>query len=246
MAIKIALQLYTLRDMLPHDFEGTIRKVAAMGFDGVECAGFDGTTLPAAIKLFKELGLTVVGAHMPFPVGDKANEILDTNAALGCKNIIVAQIGPDDTKDLDAVKALCAKANEAAANAKKRGMTLMLHNHWWEYAVQDGKLVADTMIELLDPSICFELDTYWIKVAGVDPAARVAQMGKRCPVLHIKDGTGSRDDANTVVGKGIMDIPAILKAGGSNTEWWIMEADRLDGDKLAQIQASIAYMKGLA
>jgi sugar phosphate isomerase/epimerase len=245
MAPKIALQLYTLRELTPKNYEGVIRKVAAMGYEGVETAGFDGTTVPAAAKLFKELGLTVVGAHSPFPVGEKKNEILDLSSGFGCKYMIVAHIGPDDVKDMDALKALCDKTNEAQANAKARGMTMMIHNHWWEYAVRDGKLVADLMVERLDPAVLFELDTYWIKVAGVDPAERVKKLGKRCPVLHIKDGPGNREDPMTAVGSGIMDFPAILKAGGANTEWWIMEADRVAGDPLEAASQSCVTMKGL-
>jgi sugar phosphate isomerase/epimerase len=245
MTIKTALQLYSLRHLTPTDYEGVIRKVASFGYDGVETAGFEGTTAAAAAKLFKELGLTVVGVHSPFPVGEKKNEILDMSSAFGCKYMIVAHIGPDDVKDTDAIKTLCAKVNEAQVNSKARGMTMMIHNHWWEYARTGGKLIADQMIELLDPAVLFELDTYWIKVAGVDPAERVRQMGKRSPVLHIKDGPLNREEAMTAVGKGKMDIPAIFKAGGANTEWWIMEADRLDGDALEAVRQSCVYMKGL-
>ena len=245
MAPKVALQLYTLRALTPKNFEGIIRKVAEFGYDGVETAGFDGTTPADAARLFKELGLSVVGVHSPFPVGDKKNEILDLSSAFGCKYMIVSQIGPNDVKDTDSIKALCNKTNEAQANAKARGLSMMIHNHDFEYAVRDGKLIADQMVELLDPEVLFELDTYWIKVAGLDPAERVKQMGKRCPVLHIKDGPARRGVPMTAVGAGVMDFPAILKAGGGNTEWWIMEADEIAGDALEAVRQSCIYMKGL-
>jgi sugar phosphate isomerase/epimerase len=245
MAPKIALQLYTLRDLTKIDYEGIVRKVAEMGYDGVETAGFDGTSLAAAAKLFKELGLAVAGAHSPFPVGEKKNEILDISSALGCKYMVVPHIGPNDTKDMDSLKILCDRINEAQANSKARGMTLSIHNHWWEYQTLEGKLAADWMVEMIDPDVLFELDTYWIKVGGVDPVARVRQIGKRAPLLHIKDGPGNREAAQTAIGAGIMDFPAILKAGGANTEWWIMEADRVDGDALEAARQSCIYMKNL-
>jgi sugar phosphate isomerase/epimerase len=245
MAPKTALQLYSLRDLTKNDYAGIVRQVAAMGYDGVETAGFEGTTVPAAAALFKELGLTVVGAHSPFPIGDKKNEILDVSSTFGCKYMVVPHIGPNDTKDMDALKVLCAKINEGAANAKERGMAFAIHNHWWEYHLLDGKLVADWMIEMIDPAVLFELDTYWIKVGGVDPAARVKQIGKRAPLLHIKDGPGNKEAAQTAVGTGVMDFHAILKAGGANTEWWIMEADRVDGDALVAVKQSCDYMKSL-
>jgi sugar phosphate isomerase/epimerase len=243
MAPKIAIQLYSLRDLMKNDYEGIVRKVAAMGYAGVETAGFDGTSVPAAAKLFKELGLTVAGAHSPFPIGEKKNEILDVSAAFGCKYVVVSQIGPNDTKDMDALKALCERINQGAANAKERGMGFAIHNHWWEYSLLEGKLAADWIVEMIDPSVTFELDTYWIKVGGVDPAARVKQMGKRAPLLHIKDGPGNKEAAQTAVGTGVMDFAAILKAGGANTEWWIMEADRVDGDALEAARQSCDFMQ---
>lgn len=245
MAPQIALQLYTLRDLTKSDYEGVVRKVAAMGYAGVETAGFDGTTVPAAVKLFKELGLTVVGAHSPFPIGDQKNEILDISAAFGCKYMVCPHIGPKDTENMDALKNLCGRINEACANAKERGMALAVHNHWWEYHLLDGKLAADWMVEMVDPSVLFELDTYWIKVAGVDPAERVRQIGKRAPLIHIKDGPGIREAAQTAIGAGVMDFAPILKAGGANTEWWIMEADRVDGDALEAVRQSFDTMKKL-
>jgi sugar phosphate isomerase/epimerase len=245
MAPKIAVQLYTLRDLTKNDYEGVVRQVAAMGYDGVETAGFEGTSVAAAAKLFKELGLTVVGAHSPFPVGTQKNEILDTSAAFGCKYMVVPHIGPKDTENMDAIKALCARINEAQANAKERGMTLAIHNHWWEYHLVEGKRAADWMLEMIDPAVLFELDTYWIKVGGTDPAERVRQIGKRAPLLHIKDGPANREAAQTAVGAGTMDFKAILQAGGANTEWWIMEADRVDGDAFEAVRQSCIFMKNL-
>jgi sugar phosphate isomerase/epimerase len=82
MPAPIALQLYTLREAAGADYEGTIRKVADIGFVGVEPAGFPGTTVEAGKKLFDELGLEVCSAHLPLPIGDKKNESLETAAEL--------------------------------------------------------------------------------------------------------------------------------------------------------------------
>lgn len=245
MAPKIAVQLYTLRDLTKQDYEGVVRQVAAMGYDGVETAGFEGTTPQAAKQLFAELGLQVVGTHVPMPLGDKKEEVIGTATLYGCRYLTIPHIGPNDVKDMDAVKDLCDRINQSQAIAKENGMTVAIHNHWWEYAQMDGKLIADIMVELLDPAVLFELDTYWIKVAGGDPAARVAKMGKRAPILHIKDGSGVREDPQCAVGDGIMDFAAIRNAGGVNTEWWIMEADRVVGNPIEAVQKSLITMKGL-
>ena len=245
MPPKIALQLYTLRDLTKDDFDGVVRKVAAMGYDGVETAGFGNSNLAAAKKLFQELDLEVAGTHVPMPLGDKKNEVIEIAKTFDCKYLTVAAIGPNDVKDMDAIKDLCHRLNQSQAVAQENGMTLAIHNHWWEYARLNGKLIADIMVELLDPAILFELDTYWIHVGGSDPAERVHKLGARAPLLHIKDGPGVREQPQTAIGDGIMDFDAIMKAGGVNTEWWIMEADQVAGDALEAVQKSVQVMKGL-
>ncbi len=245
MAPKIALQLYTLRDFTKDDFEGAVRKVAAMGYDGVETAGFGNSTPAAAKKLFSELNLKVAGAHTPMPLGDQKNEVIETALLFGCKYLVVTNIGRDDVKDMAAIADICDRLNQSHAVAKANGLILAVHNHWWEYARMDGKLIADMMIDLLDPAITFELDTYWIMVGGTDPAQRVKQLGNRAPLLHIKDGPGVREEPQTALGEGVMDFQAIYQAGGDQAEWWIMEADRVAGDAFAAAQTSCQYMKGL-
>lgn len=245
MTPKIALQLYTLRDLTKDHFEAVVRKVAEMGYQGVETAGFGNSNPASAKKLFAELNLQVMGLHAPMPLGDNKAEVIDNALLFGCTYLVTPHIGPGDVKDMDAIKNLCDRLNQSQAVAKEHGMTLAIHNHWWEYARMDGKLIADIMIDLLDPQVLFEIDTYWVKVAGVDPAERVRRLGKRAPILHFKDGPGVRDEAQTALGDGIMDFAAIRDAGGVNTDWWIMEADRVAGDAMEAVAKSFQFMKGL-
>ena len=100
------------------------------------------------------------------------------------------------------------------------------------------------MAELLEPDILFELDTYWIKTAGVDPAKIVKEMGKRSPVLHIKDGPAMKGVPMTAVGKGVMDFPAIFAAAKGNLEWSIVELDACATDMFEAVEASFCYLKG--
>ena len=100
MTKRIALQLYSIRDV-PFDYETKVRKVAEMGYPGVETAGFPGFTAEKAASLFKELGLTVVAAHVGLPLGEKKNEILDTLEALGKPRMVCTQIRPNDMELMD-------------------------------------------------------------------------------------------------------------------------------------------------
>ena len=245
MTDHIALQLYTVRDLAGQDYEGTIRKVAAIGYKAVETAGFPGTTAEAAAKLFKELGLTVAAAHVGLPLGEKKNEILEALDALGKPRLLCTQIGPNDVKSMDTIQALCDRLNEGYTVAKANGLAFGIHNHWWEFGELDGRLIHHIMLEKLNPGIDFEVDTYWVKVAGCDPAKIVSDLGARAPLLHVKDGPANKEDGMTAVGDGVMDFPTIFKAAGQNAKWWIVEMDRCDTDVMEAVKKSYNYLAGL-
>lgn len=242
MTSPIALQLYSVREYAQaRGFEDAVRKVAAMGYVGVEPAGFPGTTAEAAGKLFKELDLVAPSAHTGLPLGDAKNEVLDAMRAIECPRIITGK-GPADFETLDKIKATCDLFNQANQVAQENGMAFGIHNHWWEYSQVEGRYVYHVMLELLDPSIFFELDTYWIKTAGVDPARVVQEMGARAPFLHIKDGPCVKDEPMTAVGDGLVDVPAIVEAGKPHTEWLVVELDRCATDMMEAVARSYRYL----
>jgi sugar phosphate isomerase/epimerase len=246
MSDRTALQLYSIRDVVAAtNYESSVRKISDMGYKAVETAGFPGTTPGAAAKLFAELGITVVSAHVGLPLGDQKNEILDTMAALGNPRMLCSQIGPADVANLDTIKALCDKLNEGYEVASSNGLSYGIHNHWWEFGQINGRLIHHYMLDLLNPGIFFEIDTYWVKVAGSDPVDIVKSLGLRAPLLHIKDGPGIKEAAMTAVGGGIMDVQAILKAGGDNVKWLIVELDNCDGDIMTAVKQSYDYLATL-
>jgi len=245
MADHVAVILYSVRDLLPANFEGVVRRLAAMGYEGVEMTGFGGTTPKTAAKLFKELHLTVTSAHIfPPPVGDKLKEAVDNLAELG-SNTLVSGFGPDRYKTLDATRQACDELNAAAKLAQASGLRFCVHNHDFEYYAIEGSYPYKIMLERLDPKVCFELDTYWVKTGGVDPAAVVKEMGKRAPLLHIKDGPAVRGKPMVAIGDGALDFPAILQAGKGATEWLIVEFDSCATDIMAALDKSCKYLKGL-
>jgi sugar phosphate isomerase/epimerase len=246
MSDRIALQLYTVRELANQDYEAAIRKVAEAGYRAVETAGFPGSTPQKAAQLFKELGMTVVGAHSAMPLGDKKNEVLETMEALGKPRLILPSTKADDLKTVDSIRKLCDTVNEANAVARANGMEFGFHNHWAEFGKTEGRYIYQLFQEFMDPSVFFELDTYWIQVAGVDPVAVVKELGARAPLLHIKDGPANREEPMTAVGDGVIDVPAILKAGGENAKWWIVELDRCGGDVMEAVQKSYQYLQGVS
>lgn len=243
MAAPVALQLYSVRKEAEKEgYANTVKKVAAMGYAGVEPAGFPGSTAAEAANLFKDLGLDVPSAHVPLPIGDKKNEVIDTMKTLGSKRAI-SGFGAKEFATIDLTKAACAKFNEASENCRAAGLQFGIHNHWWEYQPVEGQMVYKLMLEQLDPNIFFEVDTYWVKTGGCDPAAVVKEYGKRAPLLHIKDGPAVQKQPMTAVGDGVMDFPAIVKAAGSNVEWLVVELDECATDMLEAVGKSIRFLK---
>ncbi len=249
MAAPLAVQLYTVRDLLAQDFEGVIRRIAEIGYAGVEPAGFAGTTAQAAADLFDSLDLQVPSAHMSLPLGDKQNEVLETMAALGCKYLVVPWLDPKQYySTLDQIKAATDLLNQANAIAHDHGLTLAYHNHWFEYQQVEGQYPYKVMLERLDPGIVFEVDAYWVKTAGLDPVTVLKELGARAPLLHVKDGPATLDDPMLAVGEGKLDYGTIIPAAADKTEWLIVELDRCATDMLEAVQKSYTYLtgKGLA
>ena len=247
MTPPISLQLYTLRDLLAQDFEGTIRKVADMGFVGVETANMFGDSPVSAARLFRELGLTVSGAHSPLPLGDQKQEVLDTLGALQCERLIVPGQPPEKYKSLDGIKSICDALNEGAAVARAHGLQLGYHNHWFEYQPVENRIPVDVMLEHLDPDVFFEVDVYWVQTAGQDPAEVVRRLGARAPLLHVKDGPCQLEAPMTALGEGVVDIPSVVAAGAGSTEWLVVELDQCATDILEAVRKSYQYLieKGL-
>lgn len=248
MTPPIALQLYTIRDQLAQDYEGTIRKVADMGYTGVETAAMFGDSPAWAAKLFGELGLTVSGAHSALPLGDKKQEVIDTLGALRCRRLILPWQPPEMYTTVDGIKSVCDLLNEGAAVAKANGFRVGYHNHWFEYQLVGDRIPVDVMLDYLDPDVFLEVDVYWVQTAGQDPVEVVRRLGSRAPLLHIKDGPCQIEEPMTALGEGVVDIPVVVAAGAGSTEWLVVELDRCATDMMEAVRKSYQYLveKGLA
>ncbi len=251
---KIGLQLYTVREQIAKDMRSTFERVASFGFEGVECAFWpEGVTIQQAAAMLKDFGLRVFSAHCEIPVGNYQKTALEMANAYQCERL-VWHGWPEDQryKTTEGIKELASLYNESNKFCQREGLRFGIHNHWWEFHNKiDGKYAYQILLEHLDPSVFFELDTYWLKTAGHDPAKIVADFGTRAPLLHIKDGPAlyndhlAEDETPMVpVGQGVQDFPSIVKAANGNTEWMIVEMDRTAGDTFEAIQKSYDYLVG--
>ena len=244
MTTPIALQLYTIRDLLAQDFEGTIRKVSDMGYMGVETANMFGDSPASAARLFGELGLTVTSAHGALPLGDHKQEVIDTMGALNCKRLIVPWQPPEKFKSLDGIRSICESLNEGAAIARAHDLQVGYHNHWFEYELLENRIPIDVMLEQLDPDVFLEVDVYWVQTAGQNPAEVVRRLGPRAPLLHVKDGPCQIEAPMTALGEGVVDIPGVVTAGAGSSEWLVVELDRCATDMMEAVRKSYRYLVG--
>lgn len=261
MIPQITVQLYSVREQAAADYEGTIRAIAAMGFGNVEPAGFPGSSVEKAAKLFHELGLEAPSCHGALPVGDDKNRIIDNALSLGHKYIITGcpPKFKENFSSADAVRATAELYCEAATIAAKHGIQVGYHNHDWDLIDVDGRPGYRLFLENTPETVLWEADLFWITKAGLDPVSFIQEIGPRGKLLHFKDGIIHADDrfteAETVDGKiMISNAKPFLPAGAGQVnltgcskaavyaEYIAVELDSYAGDMMKAVQQSYTYL----
>ena len=248
MAFSVAVQVYSVRDDAKTDLRGTLEKIKKMGYDGVEFAGLYGNS-PADIKaMCAEIGLVPISAHVPYldMLADPKG-VLSQYAEIGVKFVAVPYLTPEYRPGTAAFPEVVKNVEMLGRVAKELGIQLLYHNHDFEFAKIDGKYALDMLYDTVPAEyLQTELDVCWVNVGGEVPADYIRKYSGRCPVVHLKDFYGEKDEnmyeligINTPapkkpgnfefrpVGSGLNDFPAILKAaeeGGAT--WVVVEQDQ--------------------
>jgi sugar phosphate isomerase/epimerase len=240
MSLPIAVQLYSVREALEVDFASTIRRLADIGYRGVEFAGIYGASPQSAAALCRDLGLTITSAHLP-SLSEDPHISAERAAALGIDIVVCAWLPPERFSSLDGIRSVCDELNAAAAAFKALGLRFAYHNHDFEFFSVDGVGIPhEVMRRYLSADVLFEIDSYWVKVGGADPAAVLHELNGRVPLLHLKDGPGVNTEPMLALGGGFMDIPQVVAA--SHADWLIVELDRTATDMLEALQESYNYL----
>lgn len=242
----LGVMMYTVLEQARADLEGTLGRVAAIGYRGVETYGLvehlGATRVRAAIE---SAGLVLTSAHAPFPAGPRAEEILDENAELGAE-VLVWSMERAEFDSPDAIRRGAQRVNEAAARAATRGMFVAYHNHFAEFSQSfGGRQAYDLLLDELDDRVLVELDAYWAVLGGADPAAVLERLGRRARLIHVKDGPAAsyEEDVMVPIGDGQIDWRRVLTAP-SGLRWHIVELERLSIDTFAALERSYAYLTG--
>jgi len=241
-SFNIGIQLYTVRDALKKDFQGTIQALADMGYEGVEFAWNYGGMNPDALADFLDTcGLQAAGLHAPL------DDLLKPDGqsyayALGIGSpYVTTSLAGEVAKDWQAAVKNVAKAGKIAAD---HGLCFTYHNHAQEFETVDGEVALDMLYEKTDPeAVQGELDTYWIKKGGQDPVAYIRKYAWRVPQIHLKD-MDKADGSFAPVGTGLIDVPAVLAlAEEIGAAWVIVEQDTCKGPALEAARTSIGNIR---
>ncbi len=240
---KIALQLYTVREMAQKDFIGTLKQVAAIGYKGIEAGGtLGGLPVKELRDILDDLGLIFVGGHIGVNnINHGLEETLSDYAALGARYIGTAWLPEEYRKDIVSWQRAGRLMEKAATMCIKHDLVFFHHNHNMEFVkYDDGRYGFDVLLDATDPYLVkAELDVYWAKVADVDPVAYLKHLNGRAPLVHIKDMTADESRTYEIVGAGVIDFPAIFAAGDQlDVDWYIVEQDQTPKGEIESARAS--------
>ncbi len=256
---KIGVQLYTVRDLMKSDFDGTIAKVAQVGYKEVEFAGYFGRTGEQVRAACEKNGVSPVSTHVQYDeLDDKFPAVIETSKTIGLKYIVCPWIPEELRKSPDIWKQAAAKFNHCGEQSKKAGMQFAYHNHWFEFLPVNGKLPYDELLKECDASLVkMELDLCWITAAGGDPLKYFARYPGRFPLVHVKDlktlpkitAGGAQNYGDTVdlteVGSGLIDWKKIFAhSEQAGIKHYIVEHDH-PKEPLESIAKSYEYLNNL-
>lgn len=261
MSAQISVQLYSIREHTSADFDKAIRRIADMGFTNVEPAGYPGTTPAQAAKLFQELNLKAPSCHGALPIGENANEIIETALMMGHQYIFTGcpTNFKEDFSSRDRILKTAERYCEAAEIAAKHGIQVGYHNHDWDLIEVDGEYSYKTFLQNTPESVLWEADLFWVSKAGLDTAEFVKEIGTRGKCLHFKDGIVRQQDnfkeeenesGKVMVSDAIPFRPAgqgevqLKKAfeASEHVEYVVVELDSYEGDMMQAVQESYTYL----
>jgi sugar phosphate isomerase/epimerase len=245
----IAVQLYSFGRVADDDWPAIFERIAAIGITGIETVDVPGGDPAIARRWASEAGLAIASAHTHAAPG--STNTLDARigriAELGVTTVYTPSLAPVDLADAATIDRTAAYLDEVAALARRHGMTFGVHNHEHEMAEVAGKRAYQWLFARMDPAIVWEVDCYWATTGGVAPAGLIHELAGRVRAIHVKDGTGRREDPNVALGDGDVDIAGSVAAAVAtpSVAWIIIEFDSCATDVTAAVDRSHAYLASL-
>lgn len=246
---RVGVELYTVRGAMRDDVPGTLARVAGIGYQEVEFAGYYGLPAERIRELLDANGLTSPSAHMAIEVLERDFDAQARAArVIGHEMLIVPSLNTRPLTDAAAWKGIAARFNALGRKARDAGLRFGFHNHAVEpRPLADGTVPYDVLLGDTDPAlVAFQMDIYWMVKSGGDPIAYFKKYPGRFRSVHVKDATAAPALDMVDVGAGAIDWKKIFamhaKAG---IRHYLVEHDDPRPDAFSSITASYKYLSTL-
>lgn len=242
--MKIAVQLYTLRESLDADLDGTLARLSKLGMRFVELAGTYGLSDEEFQSKLSAHSLVPISTHLGIDVslGDIPRSI-ELAKLYGYKFVIVPWVPESEYKDGWANFA--RKMSDALASYHEAGLHFGYHNHAFEFKKQTDGSDFFTFWQTASEDLIAEFDLYWLATGGQNPAEWIAKYPYQATHLHFKDRDKETGEIREV-GKGDLDWPGIIKAcQAASTQYAIIEHDEPKIDPVESVRISLEYLMSL-
>jgi sugar phosphate isomerase/epimerase len=254
----IGLQLYTVRSVLPRKPAETLHAIEAIGYREIEATydGFDRLWPAVQATHMKPVSMHLDNTLMNRGKEDELARAIGQVKKWGFAYAVFPYLPPEERGGLDKFRELTDKLNRAGEKCRAQGLRFCYHNHAFEFEPMSGTTGFQVMMDRLDKNLCgFELDCFWVSVAGHDPVALLRQLSGRVPLLHLKDKASGTPvmfkesvdrGAFKEVGHGVLDWPPILRAAAAaGVEHYFVEQDQTPGDPVESLRQSFGYLSKL-
>ncbi len=247
----VGLQLYSVRELLPKDFDGTLHQLSAAGYKEVEAAGYFNKTAADFRHSLDQAGLRCVSTHHALAqLKPQLSQFIDYGHTLGLEYIICSWAGVhrDPTRkgelNLDDWRYVADEFNTIGEKVKAAGLTFGYHNHTVEFGTENGVIFYDELLKRTDPKlVVMEMDCGWVYGGGHNPVEYLSKTPERFPLLHVKDMVKQPDGKvrNVVMGKGSIDYTAIFKAA-TGLKHYFIEQEEFTGDPMTELREDADFM----
>ena len=244
--LSIGIQLYTVRDLLSKDMEGTLAALARIGYQEVEFNGLFGRPARQVRAILDRHGLKAPAGHVGIPqITDTIDQTIADAKTLGHEYVVVPWI-PEESRTPDGYHRIARTFNRAGARLRAAGLSLGYHNHWFEFDPLQASSTCgyDILLQGTDPKLVFmELDLYWIRKGGKDALKYFRDFAGRFRLVHVKDM--GPDGSMVDIGQGVIGWAELLEAAKhAGVRHFLVEHDDAR-DPLAFAQASFDYLRSL-
>jgi sugar phosphate isomerase/epimerase len=273
LKVPLGLQLYSVRDLLPKDYAGTLKQLGGLGFRDVESAGYFKHSAAEAKAAIGAAGLHLVSAHYPMPMlRTQLDEIISYSKQVGNGTIVCSSPA---LKDPDKLKKMTPEQkhhaftledwqwnaenlNSIGEKVHAAGLNFGYHNHYTEFHTTDGKVPYDELMRLTDPAkVTMEMDCGWVVIGGGKPVEFLRKYANRISMLHVKDfkpikitpGVGADGEPSPIElgGGGIIDYKPIFAeaAKGGNIKHVFVEQEAFTVPPMESLKKDADYMHAL-